>query len=37
LAKLLGNDAVKRYVIQQSQDIYEQLKLIAELNSLDQP
>ena len=37
VAKLLENDAVKRYVIQQSPEIYEQLKLIAELNSLDQP
>lgn len=37
LAKLLENDAVKRYVTQQNPEIYEQLKLIAELNSLDQP
>lgn len=37
LAKVLENDAVKRYVTQQSPEIYEQLKLIVELNSLDQP
>jgi len=37
MAKLLENDAVKRYITQQNPDIYEQLKLIAELNSLDQP
>jgi len=36
LAKLLENDAVKRYVTQQNPEIYEQLKLIVELNSLDQ-
>lgn len=37
LAKLLENVAVRRYVAQQSPEIYEQLKLIVELNSLDQP
>ena len=37
LAKLLENDAVKRYISQQSPEIYEQLKMLVELNSLDQP
>lgn len=36
LAKLLANDAVKRYISQQSPEIYEQLKMLVELNSLDQ-
>lgn len=37
LAKLLENEAVKRYITQQSPEICEQLGLIVDLNSLDQP
>lgn len=37
LAKLLENEAVKRYITQKSPEICEQLGLIVELNSLDQP
>lgn len=36
LAKLLENDAVTRYISKQSPEIYEQLKMLVELNSLDQ-
>jgi hypothetical protein len=36
LAKLLANDAVKRFLNQQSPEICEQLEMIVEMNSLDQ-
>jgi hypothetical protein len=35
LSKLLANDAVSRFIEQHRQDIYEQFKSIALMNSLD--